>query len=423
MARQRQSEKKAQEQFNLKDLNIMDLGKDVGLTLMRDNTYANVDNWLPTGIPQYDAIMGGGIPFGRVTEVFGKKASGKSTFALQLSKKASELGVVTIWIDVEGTSDVRRLEQLGVDTDKVFAIQPKFNKKKNMYDPLTVESIADEIGGLLEKFRNISVDIPLLIIWDSIAATTSQLEIDQDITSQQPGIKAKALAKFFNRVTPLINGSNTALVAINQARDVMGGSFGFGDNIDSPGGKALEHVVSLQLLVNAVNANDFNQIKPNSTSNYGSYTGHNMQVETKKSKVSRPQQKAKAFIASEHELADGTEINGFNPDYIIIREAINLKIIESRGAWKVYVTDNGEELKMYEKDWYPYFIHNQNPEIIKEITAKVYYKLFPKEYPPFENTIIKVDDEFAMDKLKEYYANKNETPVESTESENGTDSE
>ncbi|WNM50416.1 hypothetical protein Alsa1_CDS0066 [Staphylococcus phage Alsa_1] len=51
----------------------MDLGKDVGLTLMRDNTYANVDNWLPTGIPQYDAIMGGGIPFGRVTEVFGKK--------------------------------------------------------------------------------------------------------------------------------------------------------------------------------------------------------------------------------------------------------------------------------------------------------------------------------------------------------------
>nr|WNM56277.1 UvsX-like recombinase [Staphylococcus phage S-CoN_Ph38] len=63
-------------------------------------------------------------------QVFGKKASGKSTFALQLSKKASELGVVTIWIDVEGTSDVRRLEQLGVDTDKVFAIQPKFNKRK-----------------------------------------------------------------------------------------------------------------------------------------------------------------------------------------------------------------------------------------------------------------------------------------------------
>nr|WNM56275.1 UvsX-like recombinase [Staphylococcus phage S-CoN_Ph38] len=74
-----------------------------------------------------------------------------------------------------------------------------------------------------------------------------------------------------------------------------------------------------------------------------------MQVETKKSKVSRPQQKAKAFIASEHELADGTEINGFNPDYIIIREAINLKIIESRGAWKVYVTDNGEELKCMRK--------------------------------------------------------------------------
>lgn len=77
MARKKQSEKvENKEQVKLSNKDILDFGKDVGLTLMRDNTYANVYNWLPTGIPQYDSIMGGGIPFGRITEVFGKKASG-----------------------------------------------------------------------------------------------------------------------------------------------------------------------------------------------------------------------------------------------------------------------------------------------------------------------------------------------------------
>lgn len=410
MTRKKQSEKvENKEQVKLSNKDILDFGKDVGLTLMRDNTYANVYNWLPTGIPQYDSIMGGGIPFGRITEVFGKKASGKSTFALALSKVASDLDVITVWIDVEGTSDINRLEQVGINTEKVFAIQPEFNKTTNMIEPLTVEIIGEKIEKLLKTFRDNSPDTPLLIIWDSIAATSSKVEMESDYDSERPGLKAKSLAKFFNKVTPLINGYNVALVAINQARDVMGGSFGYGDNIDSPGGKALEHVVSLQLLVNKVDASKFNQKKANSTSAHGSYVGHNMQVTTKKSKVSRPEQKAKAFIASEYELKDGTEINGFNEEVNAYFSAANLGIFKSGGAYKKYVDKNGEEHSHFEKDWLTIFYHNEKPELIKEIKAQTYYKLFPKGYPPFENNLVDISNMVGMEELKKLYEQETNT--------------
>lgn len=413
MARKKQSEKVENvEQVKLSNKDILNLGKDVGLTLMRDNTYANVYNWLPTGIPQYDSIMGGGIPFGRITEVFGKKASGKSTFALALSKVASDLDVITVWIDVEGTSDINRLEQLGINTEKVFAIQPEFNKTTNMIEPLTVELIGEKIEKLLKTFRDNSPDTPLLIIWDSIAATSSKVEMESDYDSERPGLKAKSLAKFFNKVTPLINGYNVALVAINQARDVMGGSFGYGDNIDSPGGKALEHVVSLQLLVNKVDASKFNQKKYNSTSAHGSYVGHNMQVTTKKSKVSRPEQKAKAFVASEYELADGTEVNGFNTPVNMYFSAVNNGIFKTGGSYKKFTDSKGQEHSKYEKDWLLTFYNDTEPELIREIIAQTYYKLFPKGYPAFDNSLVDIDNLIGMNELRELYNNKDNNTTE-----------
>ncbi|WBF82209.1 DNA repair recombination protein [Mammaliicoccus virus vB_MscM-PMS2] len=413
MARKKQSEKVENvEQVKLSNKDILNLGKDVGLTLMRDNTYANVYNWLPTGIPQYDSIMGGGIPFGRITEVFGKKASGKSTFALALSKVASDLDVITVWIDVEGTSDINRLEQLGINTEKVFAIQPEFNKTTNMIEPLTVELIGEKIEKLLKTFRDNSPDTPLLIIWDSIAATSSKVEMESDYDSERPGLKAKSLAKFFNKVTPLINGYNVALVAINQARDVMGGSFGYGDNIDSPGGKALEHVVSLQLLVNKVDASKFNQKKYNSTSAHGSYVGHNMQVTTKKSKVSRPEQKAKAFVASEYELADGTEVNGFNTPVNMYFAAVNNGIFKTGGSYKKFTDSKGQEHSKYEKDWLLTFYNDTEPELIREIIAQTYYKLFPKGYPAFDNSLVGIDNLIGMNELRELYNNKDNNTTE-----------
>lgn len=413
MARKKQSEKVENvEQVKLSNKDILNLGKDVGLTLMRDNTYANVYNWLPTGIPQYDSIMGGGIPFGRITEVFGKKASGKSTFALALSKVASDLDVITVWIDVEGTSDINRLEQLGINTEKVFAIQPEFNKTTNMIEPLTVELIGEKIEKLLKTFRDNSPDTPLLIIWDSIAATSSKVEMESDYDSERPGLKAKSLAKFFNKVTPLINGYNVALVAINQARDVMGGSFGYGDNIDSPGGKALEHVVSLQLLVNKVDASKFNQKKFNSTSAHGSYVGHNMQVTTKKSKVSRPEQKAKAFVASEYELADGTEVNGFNTPVNMYFSAVNNGIFKTGGSYKKFTDSKGQEHSKYEKDWLLTFYNDTEPELIREIIAQTYYKLFPKGYPAFDNNLVGIDNLIGMNELRELYNNKDNNTTE-----------
>lgn len=192
------------------------------------------------------------------------------------------------------------------------------------------------------------------------------------------------------------------MVAINQARDEMGMSFGFGNNYNSPGGKALEHVVSLQLYVNAVEQRDFRQKKSNSLST-DNYAGHNMQIETKKSKVSRPQQKAKAFIASEYELEDGTVIDGFNKMVNLYFSALATGIIKKAGGWRKYTTNSGEELSKRNADWERIFNKYEEPELIEEIVANTYKFYFPNEYPAFDNTVINVKEQIGMKKLQEYY--------------------
>ena len=134
-----------------------------------------------------------------------------------------------------------------------------------------------------------------------------------------------------------------------------------------------------------------------------------MQVTTKKSKVSRPEQKAKAFIASEYELKDGTEINGFNEEVNAYFSAANLGIFKSGGAYKKYVDKNGEEHSHFEKDWLTIFYHNEKPELIKEIKAQTYYKLFPKGYPPFENNLVDISNMVGMEELKKLYEQETNT--------------
>lgn len=312
---------------------------------------------------------------------------------------------------------MNRLEQLGVDSEKVFAIQPEFDEDKNMVVNPTVEDIANKLDELLTLFNTKFPNTPLLIVWDSIAATSSKAELAIDIESQQPGLKGKALAKFFNRITPLINGSNTAMVAINQARDEMGGSFGFGNNYNSPGGKALEHVVSLQLYVNAVGQGNYRQKKANSLS-AENYSGHDMQIETKKSKVSRPQQKAKAFIASEYELSDGSIIDGFNTPIDLYFACIDAGVIKKAAGWRKYTRENGEEISKRNDEWELLFYHNQDPELIDEIVSELYKFYFPKNYPAFNNSVIDVKTMPGMQKLKDYYDSlpkEEEKPQQETE--------
>ena len=131
----------SKKQFNMSDLNTIDLGKEMGLTLLSDANKADIKNIIPTMVPQYDRIMGGGVPLGRLSEAYGITGSGKSTFAVHLTRILLQLGVPTVWIDTEGTADNNRMEQLGVDISEIFSIQAGLGRLKNTNE-LSIDSEA-----------------------------------------------------------------------------------------------------------------------------------------------------------------------------------------------------------------------------------------------------------------------------------------
>lgn len=179
MARKRQSE--------TVEAGTIDLTKELGLTSFRDTKFSSVADRLPTMIPQLDYILGGGLPFGRMVEVIGLNSSGKSTFAVHLTKIAQLLKVPTLWIDVEGTADPARLAELGVNPDAgdVFMVEPAL-KKDGTKDTMTVERVAEELQRILPVINKTGK--PILIIWDSVAQTAAEREIERGVGNQQPGL-------------------------------------------------------------------------------------------------------------------------------------------------------------------------------------------------------------------------------------------
>ncbi|WRW34617.1 UvsX-like recombinase [Staphylococcus phage CF5] len=381
-------------EVDVSDLNTIDLGKELGLTLLSDSNTANISNIVPTMIPQYDRILGGGIPLGRLTECYGLNASGKSTLAVHISKVATQLGVITIWIDVEGTADNNRMEQLGVDTSKLFSIQAGVGRLKNKAE-LTVETVGEELEYWINTFNEKAPGVPLLFIWDSLAQTPSQVEMDMEYGSQRMGVKSKSVTQLVNKVTPLLNDTNTGLIVINQARDDMDAGM-YGDKIKSTGGRAFEHSASLRIKVNKGA-----QIKQSSEfTGKDEYHGHSMRIETKKSKLSRPGQKAEADLLSEWVIDTGEALNGLDSEYVIYNEAVNRGLI-TKGQWRNYITLNGEELKLRDKEWIP--LLKDNFELYLELFSRTYAKNFPNSYAPLSNTKVDITqlDEFKA--LKDYY--------------------
>lgn len=159
-----------------------------GVTLLQDSKWATVDDRLPTFLPELDQIMGGGVPFGRLTEIMGKNASGKSTLATLLMKSAVTLGVTTVLIDTEGTADPERLGELGLDMSGIYQVKPPESKRgeKKKEDAMSVEYVAEKCEALIKAFAK--TDDRLLIVWDSIAQTAAEAELEKGVGNKQPGL-------------------------------------------------------------------------------------------------------------------------------------------------------------------------------------------------------------------------------------------
>ena len=288
----------------------------------------NVDA-IPTGALSLDIALGiGGIPRGRIIEVFGPESSGKTTVALHMIAEAQKMGGIAAFIDAEHALDPVYAKHLGVDVDNLIVSQPDTGEQ------------ALEITEQL--VRSGAIDI---IVIDSVAALVPKAEIDGEMGDSHVGLQARLMSQALRKLTGVLAKSKTAAVFINQLREKVG--IMFGNPETTPGGRALKFYASVRLDVRRTET-----IKIN-----GENMGNRTKVKVVKNKVAPP------FREAEFDIVYG---KGISKTGCVLDIAINLDIINKSGAWFSYEGDKIGQGREAAKA----FLDN-NPEILAEVEKKV----------------------------------------------------
>ena len=284
---------------------------------------------IPTGALSLDIALGiGGIPRGRIIEVFGPESSGKTTLALHAIAEAQKLGGEAAFIDAEHALDPVYAKHLGVDIDNLIVSQPDTGEQ------------ALEIAEALTRSGAIDV-----IVVDSVAALVPKAEIDGDMGDAHVGLQARLMSQALRKLAGVINKSKTVIIFINQLREKVG--IMFGNPETTPGGRALKFYASVRLDIRKIE-----NIKQD-----GEVIGNRARVKVIKNKVAPP------FREAEFDIIYG---KGISKEGNILDLAVNLNIIEKAGAWFSY---NGEKIGQGRENAKQYLM--DNPKIMNEIEGKI----------------------------------------------------
>ncbi|MBR6689313.1 MAG: recombinase RecA [Clostridia bacterium] len=288
----------------------------------------NVDA-IPTGALSLDIALGiGGVPRGRIIEVFGPESSGKTTVALHMIAEAQKMGGIAAFIDAEHALDPVYAKHLGVDVDNLIVSQPDTGEQ------------ALEITEQL--VRSGAIDI---IVVDSVAALVPKAEIDGEMGDSHVGLQARLMSQALRKLTGVLAKSKTVAVFINQLREKVG--IMFGNPETTPGGRALKFYSSVRLDVRKQEA-----IKIN-----GEVMGSRTKVKVVKNKVAPP------FREAEFDIVYG---KGISTSGCILDLAVNLDIVNKSGAWFSY---NGEKIGQGREAAKAFLEVNKN--IMAEVEKKV----------------------------------------------------
>jgi recombination protein RecA len=310
-------------------------GKGSIMKLGNGSSRAHI-NIIPTGSILLDAALGvGGYPKGRVIEIYGPEASGKTTLALHAIAEAQKMGGIAAFIDAEHAMDPLYAKNLGVNIDELWVSQPDNGEQ------------ALEIAESL--VRSGAVDI---IVVDSVAALTPRAEIEGDMGDSHMGLQARLMSQALRKLTATISKSGTCLIFINQIRMKIGVMFGNPET--TTGGNALKFYSSVRLEVRRIE-----------TISKGSEDaiGNRVRVKVSKNKVAPP------FRKVELEIIFG---KGISASGSLLDAAVEHNIIGKTGSWYAY----GEEKIGQGRDNAKAFLEN-NPDIFEEVKKKVKQKLFP----------------------------------------------
>lgn len=314
------------------DLAIKQIDKTFGKgTLIRlgDKVVVPTET-ISTGSLGLDLALGvGGLPKGRVIEIYGPESSGKTTLTLHAIAECQRSGGVCAFIDAEHALDVGYAKRLGCDTDNLLVSQPDFGEQ------------ALEI--LETVIRSGAVD---LVVIDSVAALTPKVEIDGDMDDQQVGVQARLMSKALRKITGLLNKMNCTVIFINQIRMKIGMT-GYGSPETTTGGNALKFYSSVRLDIRRIAT-----LKQGENS-----IGNRVKVKVVKNKVAAP------FKLAEFDIMFG---EGISKTGELVDYGVKLDIVDKAGAWFSYgdskIGQGRENSKVFLKD---------NPEIAKEIETKI----------------------------------------------------
>src|SRR6188768_1880475 len=284
---------------------------------------------ISTGSISIDWALGvGGLPRGRVIEIFGPESSGKTTLALQVIAQAQKLGGVAAFVDAEHALDARYAQKLGVDLDNLLVSQPDNGEQ------------ALEITEVL--IRSNGVDV---VVVDSVAALVPKAEIEGEMGDAQMGLQARLMSQALRKLTGVVSKSKTCLIFINQLREKIGVMFGSPET--TTGGRALKFYSSIRVDVRRIGA-----IKDGET-----MVGGRTRVKIVKNKVAPP------FREAEFDVMYG---EGISREGDLIDQGVERKIIDKSGTWFSY---GGERLGQGRENAKAFL--KQNPEMASAIEQKL----------------------------------------------------